>query len=92
MANFLIEVPHEGNQASCERAIKIFLATGSHFLTNAGWGCKEGDHKACLMVDVENKAEAMRIIPPAYRTEARITEMIKYSRADFEDADQEHHS
>ena len=43
MKKFLIEVPHEGDHASCSRAVQDFLASGSHFVTNAEWGCKDED-------------------------------------------------
>ena len=46
MPRFLIEVPHEPEQLACARTVKIFLNTGSHFLTHADWGCMDGDHKA----------------------------------------------
>jgi hypothetical protein len=78
MARFLIEVPHEPDRASCDRAIEIFLKTGSHFLTHADWGCKDGVHKAWIIAEVKNKDEARFILPPAYRTQARITELTQY--------------
>jgi hypothetical protein len=35
MARFLIEVPHESDTVACAHAVRVFLETGSHFLTNA---------------------------------------------------------
>ena len=55
MEKFLIEVPHEETESECINAVRIFYQTGSHFLTNADWGCEDGEHKAWLLVDVENK-------------------------------------
>jgi len=46
MPRFLIEVPHEEETVACARAVKIFLESGSHFLTQADWGCKDGEHEA----------------------------------------------
>ena len=46
MPKFLIEVPHEADTLECTRVVHVFLSTGSHFLTNAEWGCKSGVHKA----------------------------------------------
>ena len=40
MEKFLIEVPHGGDKMSCTQAIQIFLSSGSHFVTNAEWGCQ----------------------------------------------------
>ena len=79
MARFLIEVPHEADRAACDRAIEILLKTGSHFLTHADWGCKEGDHKAWIIAEVENKDEARFILPPTYRARAKITELTRYN-------------
>ena len=58
MARFLIEVPHEAEKVACARAVQVLLKTGSHFLTHADWGCKDGEHKAWLAVDVDSKDEA----------------------------------
>ncbi|MFB3923808.1 MAG: hypothetical protein ACE145_18955 [Terriglobia bacterium] len=79
MPRFLIEVPHEAERAGCVRAVEIFHRTGSHFLTHAEWGCKDGVHNAWIIAEVENKDEARFIPPPPYRARARITELIQYN-------------
>lgn len=75
MSRFLIEVPHEENTLACAKVVKVFLESGSHFLTHADWGCKDGDHKAWLMVDVDSKDQARAILPPAYRHDAKIVQL-----------------
>lgn len=92
MEKFLIEVPHGGDKASCVRAIQIFLRSGSHFVTNAEWGCMDGDHKAWMIVETENKAEAKRILPPGYRPEAKITRLHKFTREEIDKSVMDHHS
>ena len=52
--------------------VQIYLNAGSHFLTHADWGCKDGEHKAWMVVDVGNKDEARSIVPPAFRSQAKI--------------------
>ena len=79
MARFLIEVPHESESVACARAVQIFQNTGSHFLTHADWGCTDGEHKAWIVVDVENKDEARGILPPAFREQAKITRLNGFS-------------
>ena len=79
MARFLIEVPHDEDVAGCSRVVEIFLKTGSHFLTNADWGCGDGVHKAWLLVDVADQDEARAILPPAFRSQARIVALNKFS-------------
>jgi hypothetical protein len=81
---FLIEVPHDADQLACARVVQVFLATGSHFLTHAEWGCADGVHTAWIMVDVGSKAEARAIVPPAFRAEARIVGLNHFSMADVE--------
>ncbi len=78
MAKYLIEVPHGADPAACDAAIEIFLTSGSHFMTNADWGCKDGVHNAWMIVDVESKSDAQNILPPAFRSQAKITALIKF--------------
>ena len=79
MPRFLIEVPHEAETLACARVVKVFLTSGSHFLSHADWGCLDGDHRAWLIVDVANKAEALAIVPPAFRSTARIVGLNHFS-------------
>jgi hypothetical protein len=75
MSRFLIEVPHQADTLACAKVVKVFLESGSHFLTHADWGCKDGDHKAWLTVDVDSKEQARAILPPAYRHDAKIVQL-----------------
>ena len=84
MEKFLIEVPHGGDKSSCKRAVETFLASGSHFVSNAEWGCKDGEHKAWLIVEVENKDEALRILPSHFQHEAKIVKLNKFTRQDID--------
>ena len=85
MARFLIEVPHSSEGLACKRVIHALLSTGSHYLTHADWGCLDGEHKAWLTVDVDSKDDARRIVPPAFRTEAKIIQLTGFSLQDAED-------
>lgn len=79
MSQFLLEVPHEENVASCEKAIRILLSTGSHFLTHAQFGCHDGVHKAWIIVDMDSKEEARAIIPTEYRNESTVVQLVQFS-------------
>ena len=79
MAKFLIEVPHDPDTAACARVVHVFLTSGSHFLTQADWGCMDGDHRAWIIVDVANKQEAVTIVPPAFRAAARVVGLNQFS-------------
>ncbi|MBN2481466.1 MAG: hypothetical protein JXB19_06985 [Bacteroidales bacterium] len=90
MAKFLIEVPHGSDKRSCLQAIEIFLKTGSHFLTHADWGCLDGDHKAWIIADVDSKQDAMFIVPPVYRAQAKIVRLTTFTYNDLVHADEFH--
>ncbi len=90
MAKFLIEVPHEATESECINAVRIFYQTGSHFLTNAEWGCEDGEHKAWLLVEVENKDQARQILPSAFRSKAKIVRINKFTRQEMDELVQGH--
>lgn len=90
MKRYLIEVPHGADKKACDQAIQIFLQTGSHFLTHADWGCLDGEHKAWITVDVENKEEARLILPSLFRQTAKITELTNFTTLEFLKTDEIH--
>jgi hypothetical protein len=53
-------------------------------LTHADWGCKAGVHSGWLIVELDSRDEAVMMVPPEYRREARIVELSKFSRKDVE--------
>jgi len=85
MGKFIIEVPHDNDRASRMKRAKVFYATGSHFVTHAEWGCRDGNHKAWLIVEVEDKHEAMRILPSFFQRSAKITKISKFTREDMDE-------
>jgi len=92
MPRFLIEVPHGETTAACNEAIGIFLRTGSHFLTHADWGCRDGVHKAWILVEVGSRDEARGIVPALYRSQATIVQLNSFSMADLEGVRSHHRS
>jgi replicative superfamily II helicase len=85
MARFLIESTHESERMACARAIQIFLKSGSHFVTNAEWGCGDGDHRAWIIVDVPTREDARQIVPPAYRSRAKIIALNRFTLQEIEE-------
>ena len=85
MAKYLIEVTHEAEKSACLRAAQVLLKSGSHFLTNADFGCLDGEHKAWIIVDVSDKEEAQTILPPEYRSSAKIVQLNKFSLGEIEE-------
>jgi hypothetical protein len=84
MPRFYIEIPHEEEAVACLRAVKVLQETGSHFLTNACYGCMDNDHTARLMIDLDNREDALMIVPPAYRQKAKVVQLISFSREEVE--------
>jgi hypothetical protein len=81
MPRFLIEAHHDDDAIACARVHEVFLASGSHYLTHADWGCKDGVHAAWLIVEVETKEEARGVLPPAQRQGARIVALNSFDEA-----------
>ena len=90
MPRFLIEVPHEAEKIACARAVKILLTTGSHFLTHADFGCLDGEHKAWIIAEGENKEELRSIVPPSYRSQAKIVRLNGFSLEEIEELLRKH--
>jgi hypothetical protein len=84
MARYLIEVPHDKEVEACARAVRVFLATGSHLLTHADWGCFDGVHSAWLIVEANSKDEALYTVPPAFRADATITELNNFTMEELD--------
>jgi hypothetical protein len=89
-SRFLIEVPHEESMVACALAVEVFLKTGSHFLSQAGWGCKDGEHKAWIVVEVDSKAEARNIVPPAFRSQAKVVQLNDFTMQEIENILRDH--
>jgi hypothetical protein len=83
MGRFLIEVPHEAKPEECGRAIELLLGSGSHFVSQAEWGCSDGVHKGWIIVDVDSKEAAAALLPPVYRSRATIVRLTKFTIDDI---------
>ena len=81
---FLIEVPHPEETLACAKIVKVFLSTGSHVLTHADWGCMDGVHSAWLTVEADNKEEARLVVPPQFRSQAKIVGLNKFTLEQIE--------
>ncbi|MFP3855339.1 MAG: hypothetical protein ACLFWD_13710 [Anaerolineales bacterium] len=86
MPRFLIEVPHDNTKNACMQAVKIFHQTGSHFMTNADWGCADNEHKAWFVVELDSKEQALSILPSNFRPKAKVIELRKLSPEVFDEA------
>jgi len=48
-------------------------------MTNADWGCSDGEHKAWIVVDLDTKEDALLVVPPEYRKNAKVVKLVKFS-------------
>ena len=79
MPRYLIEVEHDATGDSCKNVVRTFLDTGSHYLTHAEWGCSDGVHKAWMIVETADKEAARSIVPPPYRSDARVVTLSRFT-------------
>ena len=84
MTRYLIEVPHEETKEACLLAIRVFMETGSHFVTNADWGCSDHVHKAWIVADLESKDQALGLLPPLFRRVATVVALERYGPEDLQ--------
>ena len=75
MSRFLIEYSYSSEYEACLRAASTLLSSGSHYITHADWGCRDGVHKAWLIAEVDSKDDAMRIVPPAFRSDTIVIQL-----------------
>jgi len=85
MSRFMIELDHEAETYACAQAVQVFLATGSHYLTKADWGCLDGVHTAWLVVEADTREQARSIVPPAFRARARVTALNAFGMEEIEE-------
>ncbi len=90
MDKYLVEVTHSDDKVECLRTIQIFLSSGSHFLTHADWGCLDGEHRAWFVIDVENKQEALQIVPSYYKNNTKIVKLSRFNLQEIENLLQHH--
>ena len=83
MTRYLIELSHGDERLACIKALRAIEQFGSHFVTQADWGCKAGVHSGWLIAELPSRDEAMLVIPPEFRDEARIVELNHFTPAEI---------
>lgn len=84
MPRYLIEVSHGDEHDECVRALRTIEQYGSHFFSHADWGCGSGVHCGWMIVELENKDEALHMLPPGYRQDARVVELSRFTKEQME--------
>jgi hypothetical protein len=83
MPEFLIEIPHDDEPRACALALDALERYGSHFVTHARWGCAAGQHSAYLLMELEDRDAALRLVPPQFRSVARIVPLEQFTSQDI---------
>lgn len=84
MQRYLIELTHGSDHEECVRALAATERHGGHFAINVEWGCKAGVHTGWLIVELDNKGQAMQMIPPEFREdECRIVRLDKFTKQEI---------
>lgn len=78
MNRYLVESPHSAQD--CARMIKDVYSLGS--LTNFDWGCEAGVHIGWAIVEADSPDEALFVVPPLVRHQARAVRLVKYAPED----------
>jgi hypothetical protein len=71
---FLVESPHEPGE--CKKIVKNVYAQG--YLYHCDWGCEGGVHKAWVIIEAENADQALWVVPPILRVNAKATKIVKF--------------
>jgi len=80
---YLIELPHDDERAACIRSLQAIEEYGSHFVTHADWGCSDGVHVGWLIVELDTRADAMQLVPPGMRADARVVQLNRFTREEI---------
>jgi hypothetical protein len=84
MPRFLIEIRHSDEYEGCVKALDAIVNFGSHLVTNAEFGCEDGEHAGWVIVEVDTRAEVLQMVPPKMRDGARIVQLRQWTRAEIE--------
>lgn len=85
MPRYMIELPHETEVVACIHAARALLESGSHFLTHADFGCHDGDHRAWITVEADSREEARCVVPPIFRSRARVIALNRFSLEELDE-------
>ena len=83
MPRYLIELSHGDEYTACVKALRAIEKFGSHYMTRADWGCKDGIHSGWLIAELPSRDEAMLMVPPEFRQEARVVELNRFTKEEI---------
>ena len=78
MNRYLVVSPH--TPEDCVKKLKQVEAIGS--ITHFDWGCKDGEHCGWVIIEADNKSEALLVVPTFERPKARVIQLTKFTPED----------
>lgn len=79
MSRYMIQASHDPSPKACLRILDAFLSAGSHYLTNAEWGCMVGEHTAWITVEADDDYQARLMVPPVIRKKAQVVRLNRFT-------------
>ncbi|HEY5616047.1 MAG TPA: hypothetical protein VIL52_08480 [Bacteroidota bacterium] len=79
MDRYLVISPH--TQQDCVKALKNIVFAGN--VTRWDFGCKDGEHTGWVVVEAENKEQAMLAVPTLERPMARVIKIVRFTPDDI---------
>ncbi|MFQ6026894.1 MAG: hypothetical protein ACE5Q6_05190 [Dehalococcoidia bacterium] len=73
MAHYVIEMLH--TDQDCLFALDTITELGMGILHHSWWGCGFGVHTGWLDIEVDSEQDALGVIPPEIRKQARIVQV-----------------
>ena len=83
MARFLIHAPH--TEEECTRALDSIMGFSGSLLNRFDWGCKAGEHMGWVIVEAQDEATALKMLPSSIRDEARASRLNKFTADEVKD-------
>ena len=73
MNSYLIEVIQPADEVSRRRVGMAASMLGSHFVARASWRQSGNRHIGSMVVDCDQRTDALAVVPPCLRSFARVT-------------------
>ena len=84
MPRYFIEIHHADDHEGCIMSLDAIHKFGGHLVTHAEFGCEDDVHSGWLIAELGSREEALQIIPPQFRIDARVVKLRKWSKEEIE--------
>jgi hypothetical protein len=75
MSSYLIEVIQPNDDVSRRRVDLAAAMLGSYFVAHASWRQSGDRHIGSMVVDSDQRSDALAVVPPCLRTYAHVTRL-----------------